>query len=68
MDFRFMDMIVLRLSKSWVGVGPSPHDPFALSAPTLRRGVSKGPHNSVFGVGPTPPLAGRLRSAFDTRR
>ena len=34
-----------------VGVRPSPHDPFTLSAPTLRRGVSKGPHNSVFGRG-----------------
>ena len=34
-----------------VGVGLSPHDPFTLSSPTLRRGVSKGPHNSVFGRG-----------------
>ncbi len=29
--------------------GRSPHDPFALSTPTLRRGVSKDPHNSVLG-------------------
>ena len=31
--------------------GPLPHDPFAPSAPTLRRGVSRGPRSSVFGWG-----------------
>ena len=44
-----------------VCVGPLPHDPFTPSAPTLRRGVSRGPHRPVFGVGPTPVLATVLR-------
>ena len=30
-------------------MAPWSHDPFALSAPTLRRGVSKGQYDSVFG-------------------
>ena len=37
--------------RSLPGVGPSPEKPFALSAPTLRRGVSKGPHDAVLGWG-----------------
>ena len=40
-----------RRNEVCVGVRPSPHDPFTLSAPTLRRGVSKGPHNLVLGRG-----------------
>ena len=42
---------VLWLSKSGFGAGPSPHYPFTLSSPTLRRGVSKGAHNSACGWG-----------------
>ncbi len=38
------------------GVGTLPHDPFAPSAPTLRRGVSRGPHSSGFGAGLRAPL------------
>ncbi len=40
---------VRRGRRSLPGAGPSPEKPFALSAPTLRRGVSKGPHDAVLG-------------------
>ena len=46
------------------GEGPSPHDPFTPSAPTLRRGVSRGPHSSVFGAGPTPSIRDSVARAL----
>ena len=38
------------------GVWTLAHDPFTPSAPTLRRGVSRGPHSSGFGAGLRAPL------------
>ena len=50
------------------GMGPLPHNPFTPSASTLRRVVSRGPHSSVFGEGPTPVLATELRGPSSLNR
>ena len=41
-----------------------PHE--ALKGEPLRRGVSRGPHSSVFGAGPTSVLATELRGTLNT--
>ena len=52
----------------FAGVGPSSHYPFTPSALTLRRGVSRGPRNSVLWVGPRPALATGSRAPLESQR